>query len=285
MDPADPYFQGTDVKVRLDPGDADFVDIIHTDGSSILALGLGTNQAMGHVDFFPNGGKDQPGCDAGLLAKVGHTVWNAVSKLDYYAAEGAVACSHERSYELFTESINSACPFRAYPCTSADEFHNGKCLRCHQDDCSEMGLNANKYSARGSLYLETEATSNYCDFHYQLNVSGSNNFDGRLIITLHGSKTNAGPIQLMKDTEVHNQGTIISKMFKTNVDVGEVIGITLDYEKTTNLVVGWAFPDNWTLNGIAVWSATDQKLYRFCAYNKVAANHVKTTFGVSDHCT
>ena len=82
MDPADPYFQGTDIKVRLDPSDADFVDVIHTDDSSILSLGLGAAQAMGHVDFYPNGGYNQPGCPQDLLHKITSTVWNTVSQLD-----------------------------------------------------------------------------------------------------------------------------------------------------------------------------------------------------------
>ena len=88
------------------------------------------------------------------------------NRLYYYycckAAEATVACSHERSYELFTESINSQCPFMAYPCTSGDEFHKSNCLRCHGNDCSQMGFNADKYSARGSLFLETAASSTYC---------------------------------------------------------------------------------------------------------------------------
>lgn len=41
MDPADPYFQFTDPLVRLDPSDAQFVDVLHTDGESILKLGKG----------------------------------------------------------------------------------------------------------------------------------------------------------------------------------------------------------------------------------------------------
>lgn len=40
LDPAEPYFQYTDTAVRLDPSDADFVDVLHTDGDSILALGI-----------------------------------------------------------------------------------------------------------------------------------------------------------------------------------------------------------------------------------------------------
>jgi len=41
LDPAGPYFENTDPKVRLDPTAALFVDVIHTDGSNNLLLGLG----------------------------------------------------------------------------------------------------------------------------------------------------------------------------------------------------------------------------------------------------
>jgi hypothetical protein len=41
LDPAGPYFENTDPSVRLDPTDALFVDVIHTDGTNNLLLGLG----------------------------------------------------------------------------------------------------------------------------------------------------------------------------------------------------------------------------------------------------
>lgn len=41
LDPAGPYFENTDTKVHLDPSDALFVDVIHTDGAHNLLLGLG----------------------------------------------------------------------------------------------------------------------------------------------------------------------------------------------------------------------------------------------------
>ena len=41
LDPAGPYFDNTDPSVRLDPTDARFVDVIHTDGTHNLLLGLG----------------------------------------------------------------------------------------------------------------------------------------------------------------------------------------------------------------------------------------------------
>lgn len=42
---------------RLDKDDAYFVDVIHTNGR-----GLGMMTAIGDVDFYPNGGMQQPGC-------------------------------------------------------------------------------------------------------------------------------------------------------------------------------------------------------------------------------
>nr|CAD7419130.1 unnamed protein product [Timema poppensis] len=48
---------------RLDPSDAKLVDVIHTDGKSIFLLGYGMSQPCGHIDFYPNNGKEQPGCD------------------------------------------------------------------------------------------------------------------------------------------------------------------------------------------------------------------------------
>ncbi|EEC00284.1 lipase, putative, partial [Ixodes scapularis] len=44
---------------RLDRDDADFVDVIH---SSNGVYELGMREPMGHVDFYPNGGGDQPRC-------------------------------------------------------------------------------------------------------------------------------------------------------------------------------------------------------------------------------
>jgi len=39
LDPAQPLFQDMPMFVRLDPGDAEFVDVIHTDAKSILMGG------------------------------------------------------------------------------------------------------------------------------------------------------------------------------------------------------------------------------------------------------
>ncbi|KAG6458451.1 hypothetical protein O3G_MSEX010868 [Manduca sexta] len=63
---------------RLRSSDARYVEAIHTDGTGVNANGIGIR--VGHVDFFANGGGNQPGCSNN-------------------------ACSHNRAYELFSSSL------------------------------------------------------------------------------------------------------------------------------------------------------------------------------------
>lgn len=58
LDPAGPLFCLRPESKRLTKTDAERVMVIHTDGGI-----LGMLEACGTVDFFPNGGSDQPGCD------------------------------------------------------------------------------------------------------------------------------------------------------------------------------------------------------------------------------
>lgn len=60
LDPAAPLYEYPDTETleqRLDPGDAYFVDVIHTNANH-----LGVVNPAGHVDFYPNGGETQPDC-------------------------------------------------------------------------------------------------------------------------------------------------------------------------------------------------------------------------------
>lgn len=132
LDPARPGFTTDDPSTRLSRNDAEFVDVIHT-----CAGVLGSEVNLGHADFFPNGGSvNQPGC-------------NPVNDI-------TGSCSHGRSYEYFTESIDSSIPFKAYPCDSYDNFKRGRCLT----NPTLMGESTPR-NALGSYYLMTRERTPY----------------------------------------------------------------------------------------------------------------------------
>lgn len=75
LDPAGPLFESQDPRARLDQSDADFVDVIHSNGENLILGGLGSWQPMGHVDFYPNGGRMQKGCTNLFVGAVTDIIW------------------------------------------------------------------------------------------------------------------------------------------------------------------------------------------------------------------
>ncbi|TRZ00608.1 hypothetical protein DNTS_016592, partial [Danionella cerebrum] len=63
LDPAGPQFNGQPPEDRLDPSDALFVEALHTDMDA-----LGYRNLLGHIDYYANGGADQPGCPRSIFA-------------------------------------------------------------------------------------------------------------------------------------------------------------------------------------------------------------------------
>ncbi|XP_068230613.1 pancreatic triacylglycerol lipase-like, partial [Palaemon carinicauda] len=142
LDPAGPGFDFAPSDKRLDQTDALFVDIIHSHACAFSDLCLGLNGSYGHVDFFPNGGRRQPGCT--LLGDLFDTL---------------SGCSHRRSRIYWIESINGKTPFRSVPCSDWNSYKTGNCSDCGQG-CLEMGVHVNT-QMRGNYYLETNAFSPY----------------------------------------------------------------------------------------------------------------------------
>ncbi|XP_039344865.1 lipase member H isoform X2 [Mauremys reevesii] len=108
LDPAGPLFNGKPPEERLDPTDAQFVDVIHSDID-----GLGYREALGHIDFYANGGTDQPGCPQTIF-----------SGSQYFK------CDHQRSVFLFLSSLKERCNITAYPCDTYRDYRNSKCASC-----------------------------------------------------------------------------------------------------------------------------------------------------------
>lgn len=58
LDPAYPLFKKDNTDARLSVMDADYVQVIHTNGNN-----LGMRYPVGDADFYPNWGVKQPGCE------------------------------------------------------------------------------------------------------------------------------------------------------------------------------------------------------------------------------
>ncbi|KAJ9588478.1 hypothetical protein L9F63_018134 [Diploptera punctata] len=126
LDPAKPIFEFEDNTMRLDKGDAEFVEVIHTAGGF-----LSFSENIGHVDIYPNGGvSPQPGC----LEEM----------------ERATYCSHRRAYEYYAQSLRHPKLYPASLCSSWSEYKDGKCT---ENEKIYIG-DSIPARARGSFYLD-----------------------------------------------------------------------------------------------------------------------------------
>jgi len=80
--------------------------------------GYGMRQPCGHVDFYPNNGKEQPGCDLTETPLPLTLIRDGIEE----ASRVLVACNHIRAIKLFIDSINSKCPYVAHRCDSYQHF-------------------------------------------------------------------------------------------------------------------------------------------------------------------
>lgn len=147
LDPAGPYFVNTPPEVRLDPSDAEFVDVIHTDipkeAWEINKLGL--PDPVGHLDYYPNGGFKQAGCITSAHARAEEKKSLADGVFSY------IGCNHQRSHAFFTESVLSKCQFLGVQCDSWEQYTQGLCWGCPNGQCSTMGFHAKSLDGRKQL--------------------------------------------------------------------------------------------------------------------------------------
>ena len=262
LDPARPLFEFTDKKVKLDPSDAKFVDIIHTSGS-VNQNGLGLLEPSGHVDFYPNGGFDQPGC----------------TKLDSYLTETVAnfrvsVCSHSMSYEYFIDSINNKnCTYSAYPCESKEDFDKGNCLKCTREGCNKMGYWATPSKVLGSLYLNTRETSTapYCSYFYKVKLTSNlllekmSIMKGKFMISFKSSKTKSDYEILDDSSTKFTPGLVTTHLVSIKSPIrGKITSIFISFVKTGGLL-SLLYDYEWSFQSIEVFDAPEQVTARFCS--------------------
>ncbi|XP_017863073.1 PREDICTED: lipoprotein lipase [Drosophila arizonae] len=109
---------------KLSTQDAVHVEVIHTNGQ-----GLGTMARLGDVDYYPNGGQQQPGCKE---------------------AADPDSCSHERALELAAEMWSPVNNLLCAHCVSEEQLSASSC----RWTMLRMGEGAS-----GIYYLETRSSA------------------------------------------------------------------------------------------------------------------------------
>lgn len=127
LDPANPCFNEGESLSGLQRGDAEFIDVIHSNSGV-----LGQRAPLGDVDFYPNGATAlQPGC------------------FD-------PTCSHSRAWELYAETVypGNELNFKAIRCNSLFSLDSGRC----PGDEIQMGFDV-PTNIKGNYFLKTKSST------------------------------------------------------------------------------------------------------------------------------
>ncbi|KAK7130740.1 hypothetical protein R3I94_016025 [Phoxinus phoxinus] len=217
LDPAGPEFNGRPPSERLDPTDAQLVEALHTDMDA-----LGYRNLLGHIDYYANGGADQPGCPRTILS-----------------GSAYFKCDHQRSVFLYMNSVNGSCPITAYPCESYADFLDGKCMDCGKfkpDGCPAFGYDVVHWReplvrlGQTRTYFQTNEAPPFCKFGYKVDIVTWNQklHWGYLTIKLHNGKEET-------QVELNHKSITFEKYVETSLlaqfdrDIQPVKEITLKF--------------------------------------------------------
>ncbi|XP_033111043.1 pancreatic triacylglycerol lipase-like [Anneissia japonica] len=296
LDPAGPYFDGTTRAVRLDTTDAEFIDVIHTDTDPVYTTGMGIYMPVGHMDFYPNGGRQQPGCDNGLIE-------NIVLEGELY--QGGVQygfCDHYRAIDLYLASINSKDPFTAfdsknygYGKVAYQAFLDGDIFE--QGSKVEMGYNSDVYAAPETgnriFYSATYGKLAGYQYHFVVYIDNpgwlkGDSEKGVIFVTLVGSDSQSQRIQLTSESLYITPDEQIKVVAMSAVDPGKLSGLYFEWEYDPDWYKFWDW-DLWNnpkiyVHKILMKSGHTGNTYTMCGDTKeIEANKdVRPFFSVTD---
>ncbi|XP_076318045.1 pancreatic lipase-related protein 2-like [Tachypleus tridentatus] len=268
LDPAGPFFEGKGKDVHLSYDDAEYVDVIHTSvGTDILSGEVGMHEAIGHVDFYPNGGNQQPMC---------------------YPKKGLVdglVCNHKASSMYFIDSMTNDCHYQSYPCQGGyEDFLAGKCFGC-VSGCGNMGYHSHKSNSAGSLYLVTRRDEPYCGKPVNIAVKASNNQKrtyGEVYITVVGNRGKSDTIILTKksDTTIES-GAELSLLVGVDAAVLPVHKVKITY----NRYKGWftSGTETWKIDYVKI-TTENKSSYNVCAPETELENGREKKLNIGGNC-
>ncbi|OQR67498.1 lipase member H-A-like [Tropilaelaps mercedesae] len=145
LDTAAPLFQ--DDGIYPHKGDADWVEGVHTSaGSNIVKGQVGVGVPYGDVDFYPNGGQEQPGCSL-----------------------TEVACNHQRAYGYYVSALqHPECKMTAGPiCSNVEKANKGECDQQSESKTPFLGdlsrpPRSNSQTNSTIVYFKTSEEEPFC---------------------------------------------------------------------------------------------------------------------------
>ncbi|XP_064487806.1 pancreatic triacylglycerol lipase-like [Ornithodoros turicata] len=254
LDPAGPFFHHMHPEVRLDPKDALFVDVIHSDASHpfMMIAGFGMDEMVGDLDFYPNNGNRQPGCQKYNFRKFVRK-GGLIDGMRRFSS-----CDHIRALDYYLETITNEyrCLPVAVSCASWDNFVAGQCSHCDSEhaECAVMGYHSDKLRTRRraghkrKLFLQTNDEEPFCLHQYNVAVKMSRTpkravWDAFGEIYLHvKSKLNDGIVRLSRRPQDIRGGRQYNYYFTTRekMDSTKAVGLrwsNLDPEVDNRLFV------------------------------------------------
>ncbi|XP_053394688.1 pancreatic lipase-related protein 2-like [Mercenaria mercenaria] len=277
LDPAEPDYKDTDPLVHLEKTDAEFVDIIHSDGSEFdYVSGFGWIKEVGHIDFYPNGGENQPGCPL-------ESVSNIMTAAYYNGledAEDTLSCSHSRSIFLFTESISTDCPFYGHPCNSISDLdsNRGNCLTCPRGVCPEMGYNADRSHARGKFYLRTRSSKPFCGHtqHVEIEFGSMLPTTGQVKVEMIGHDQTSDAVVIRSGTNPFLSGDQRDILVVDRERMSDVVEVRVTFTRPMAYTWWWSSARTTqrsvTIYKVTLTSAEDGRRIHFCGDHRTVTN-------------
>ncbi|XP_054980771.1 lipase member H [Sorex araneus] len=265
LDPAGPLFNGKSPEDRLDPGDAHFVDVIHSDTDA-----LGYREPLGNIDFYPNGGTDQPGCPKTIF-----------SGSQYFK------CDHQRSVFLYLASLRENCNVTAYPCDSYQDYKNGKCITCGlpgSRPCPLLGYYADTWKdylrekdpPMMKAFFDTDEKQPFCVYHYFLDISpwNKNIRKGYITIKLTDKAGSVTVSKIKHELTTFQKYHQVSMLARFNQDLEKVANISLIF--STGSIIGPKY--KLRITRVKLRSLVHPERPHLCRYDVVLLENVETFF-------
>nr|XP_034370944.1 lipase member H isoform X2 [Arvicanthis niloticus] len=240
------------------------------DGKLGRITALGYKEALGHIDFYPNGGLDQPGCPK--------TIFGGIK---YFK------CDHQMSVFLYLASLQNNCSITAYPCDSYRDYRNGKCVSCGAGQvvsCPHLGYYADNWKEylwdrdppMTKAFFDTAETKPYCMYHYFVDIVSWNKSVRRGFITikLRDEDGNITESKIDHEPSAFQKYHQVSLLARFNRDLDKVAEISLLF--STRSVVGPKYKLRVLRMKLRSLAHPDRP--HLCRYDLVLMENVETFF-------